>query len=44
MFGDALTNVVPSMSREILRHGPSVAALREAAERSAADCRVALDY
>ena len=44
VFGDALRNVVPSMSREILRQGPSVAALREAADRSADACRRALGY
>lgn len=44
VFGDALRNVVPSMSREILRQGPSVAALREAADRSVDVCRRALGY
>lgn len=44
LFGDALGNVVPSMSRELLRHGPSVAGLREAAERAIAACRTALGY
>jgi orotidine-5'-phosphate decarboxylase len=44
VFGDALRNVVPSMSREILRHGPDAAALREAAARSADECRSALGY
>jgi orotidine-5'-phosphate decarboxylase len=31
IFGGALRNVVPSVSREVLRHGPDVAALRAAA-------------
>jgi orotidine-5'-phosphate decarboxylase len=31
IFGDALRNVLPSVSREVLRHGPDVAALRAAA-------------
>ena len=44
LFGDALGNVVPSMSRELLRHGPDIAGLREAAERSIAACRAALGY
>ena len=30
IFGDALRNVVPSVSREVLRHGPDIAALRDA--------------
>ncbi|MEV7770751.1 orotidine-5'-phosphate decarboxylase [Kitasatospora sp. NPDC086791] len=33
VFGASVTNVVPSVSRDVLKHGPSVAALREAAER-----------
>jgi orotidine-5'-phosphate decarboxylase len=44
VFGDALRNVVPSMSRELLRHGPDVAALRGAAARSVDECRSALGY
>ncbi|HEV3169006.1 MAG TPA: orotidine-5'-phosphate decarboxylase [Actinocrinis sp.] len=44
VFGDALRNVVPSMSREILRQGPRVEALREAAARSVDACRRALGY
>jgi orotidine-5'-phosphate decarboxylase len=32
VFGDALRNVLPAMSREVLRHGPNVAALRGALE------------
>ena len=30
IFGDALRNVVPSVSREVLRHGPDAGALRAA--------------
>lgn len=37
MFGTAAAGVLPSLSREILRHGPDVAALRAAAERAVAD-------
>jgi orotidine 5'-phosphate decarboxylase subfamily 2 len=44
LFGEALRNVVPSMSRELLRHGPEPAALREAAARAVDDCRSALGY
>ncbi|MCX5209171.1 orotidine-5'-phosphate decarboxylase [Kitasatospora sp. NBC_00240] len=33
VFGDAVRNVVPSVSRDVLKHGPSVPALREAALR-----------
>ncbi|HZP53051.1 orotidine-5'-phosphate decarboxylase [Actinocrinis sp.] len=44
LFGDALHNVVPAMSRELLRHGPHVAGLREAAARSIDACRTALAY
>lgn len=33
VFGEAVRNVVPSVSRDVLKHGPSVPALREAAER-----------
>jgi orotidine-5'-phosphate decarboxylase len=33
VFGDAVLNVVPSVSRDVLKHGPSVPALREAAAR-----------
>ncbi|MGW0662673.1 orotidine-5'-phosphate decarboxylase [Streptodolium elevatio] len=42
VFGDAARNVVPSVSREILRHGPSHEALREAARRYADECRAAI--
>jgi orotidine-5'-phosphate decarboxylase len=44
VFGGALRNVVPSMSRELLRHGPDVSALRDAAARSVDECRRALGY
>jgi orotidine-5'-phosphate decarboxylase len=37
IFGSALRNVVPSVSRAVLRCGPSVAALREAAAREAGE-------
>lgn len=42
VFGPAVRNVVPSVSREILRHGPSITALREAADRYAEECRTAI--
>jgi orotidine-5'-phosphate decarboxylase len=38
VFGDDLSAVVPSYSREVLRHGPSVAALRDAAQTIMAAC------
>ena len=44
VFGDALTNVVPSMSREILRSGPDVPVLRRVARQAVRDCRSALGY
>jgi orotidine-5'-phosphate decarboxylase len=44
LFGDALRNVVPSSSREVLRRGPDLQALREAADRSTEECRKALGY
>jgi orotidine-5'-phosphate decarboxylase len=34
IFGSALPAVLPSVSREVLRHGPSVAALRDATQRA----------
>jgi orotidine-5'-phosphate decarboxylase len=37
VFGPALPNVVPAVSREVLRHGPDVAALGDAADRLAAE-------
>jgi orotidine-5'-phosphate decarboxylase len=42
VFGDARAHVLPSVSREVLRAGPSVAALREAAERLRDECAAAL--
>ena len=44
LFGRALRNVVPATSRELLRHGPDVGALRSAAARVVDDCRAALGY
>jgi orotidine-5'-phosphate decarboxylase len=42
VFGESLRNVLPSYSREVLNAGPSVSALRAAAERAVDDCRTAL--
>lgn len=42
VFGDAVGNVVPSVSRGVLRHGPDVSGLREAAERFADEVRGAV--
>jgi orotidine-5'-phosphate decarboxylase len=39
VFGDGLTAVLPSYSREILSRGPSVAALRDAVDRVLDACR-----
>jgi orotidine-5'-phosphate decarboxylase len=39
VFGSALRNVLPSVSRDVLRHGPDTAALRAAAERIADEVR-----
>jgi orotidine-5'-phosphate decarboxylase len=33
IFGDACRNVVPSVSREVLKHGPDITALRDATRR-----------
>ena len=44
LFGDALANVVPSMSREILRGGPDVPVLRRVTRQAVKDCRAALGY
>lgn len=44
LFGSALRNVVPATARELLRHGPDVGALREAATRLTDECRTALGY
>lgn len=43
IFGAGAGNVVPSSSREILRGGPSVAGLRDAAARSVDELRGILD-
>ncbi len=42
VFGSAVRNVVPNVSRGVLRHGPSVPALRAAAERFADEVRSAV--
>ncbi|GGZ59163.1 orotidine 5'-phosphate decarboxylase [Streptomyces inusitatus] len=42
VFGAAVGNVVPSVSRGVLRHGPDLAALRESAERFADEVRAAV--
>ncbi|GAA2444750.1 orotidine-5'-phosphate decarboxylase [Streptomyces mauvecolor] len=42
VFGSAVRNVVPSVSRGVLRHGPDVSALREAAARYADEVRAAV--
>ncbi|MFI1288762.1 orotidine-5'-phosphate decarboxylase [Streptomyces sp. NPDC020792] len=42
VFGSAVRNVVPSVSRGVLRHGPEVGALRSAAERFAEEIRTAV--
>ncbi|MFF4758198.1 orotidine-5'-phosphate decarboxylase [Streptomyces sp. NPDC001292] len=42
VFGSAVRNVVPSVSRGVLRHGPEVAALRGAAQRFAGEIRTAV--
>jgi orotidine-5'-phosphate decarboxylase len=44
VFGDALANVVPSMSREILRNGPDAPVLRRVTRQAVKDCRAALGY
>ncbi|MFE9423084.1 orotidine-5'-phosphate decarboxylase [Kitasatospora sp. NPDC006697] len=44
VFGAAVPAVVPSVSRDVLKHGPSVTGLREAAQRFVDDVRaVTLD-
>ncbi|GAA4927793.1 orotidine-5'-phosphate decarboxylase [Streptomyces coeruleoprunus] len=43
VFGAAVRNVVPNVSRGVLRHGPDAAALRDAAERYADEVREAVD-
>ncbi|MFH8619747.1 orotidine-5'-phosphate decarboxylase [Streptomyces sp. NPDC017979] len=42
VFGSVAGNVVPSVSRGVLRHGPDAAALRAAAARFAEECRAAV--
>jgi orotidine-5'-phosphate decarboxylase len=42
VFGDALPDVLPSWSREVLSAGPDVAALRSAAERARDACVTAI--
>nr|WP_275125266.1 orotidine-5'-phosphate decarboxylase [Streptomyces sp. SID4937] len=42
VFGDAVGNVVPSVSRGVLRHGPDASGLREAAGRFADEVRSAV--
>ncbi len=42
VFGSAVGNVVPNVSRGVLRHGPDVAALRRSAERFADEVRQAV--
>ncbi|MGH3647342.1 MAG: orotidine-5'-phosphate decarboxylase [Micromonosporaceae bacterium] len=44
VFGSALRSVVPAYSREVLKHGPSVTGLRDAAARVGDACRAALGY
>jgi orotidine-5'-phosphate decarboxylase len=43
VFGAALGNVLPSVSRGVLRHGPDAGALRDAALRYADEVRTALE-
>ncbi|MFF8969457.1 orotidine-5'-phosphate decarboxylase [Streptomyces sp. NPDC014995] len=42
VFGAAVRNVVPNVSRGVLRHGPDVVALRDAADRFADEVRSAV--
>ncbi|WP_020138107.1 orotidine-5'-phosphate decarboxylase [Streptomyces sp. 351MFTsu5.1] len=42
VFGRAIRNVVPNVSRGVLRHGPDAGALRASAERFAEEVRAAL--
>nr|WSY56390.1 orotidine-5'-phosphate decarboxylase [Streptomyces sp. NBC_00886] len=41
VFGNALRNVLPNVSRSVLRHGPDVGALRTASDRFAEEIHVA---
>ena len=43
VFGAAARNVVPNVSRGVLRHGPDAGALRAAAERFAEEIRAAVE-
>ncbi|MEU2873716.1 orotidine-5'-phosphate decarboxylase [Streptomyces olivoreticuli] len=43
VFGAAVRDVVPNVSRGVLRHGPDVAALRESAVRFADEVRAAVE-
>ncbi|WP_037606428.1 orotidine-5'-phosphate decarboxylase [Streptacidiphilus rugosus] len=42
LFGAAARNVVPSVSRDVLKHGPSVQALRDASARFVEEVRAAV--
>ncbi|WP_411110781.1 orotidine-5'-phosphate decarboxylase [Streptomyces sp. c-19] len=42
VFGSAVGNVVPNVSRGVLRHGPDAAALRDSAHRYADEIRAAV--
>lgn len=42
VFGAAVRNVLPSVSRDVLRHGPDVTALRNAVSAYADEVRVAV--
>jgi orotidine-5'-phosphate decarboxylase len=42
VFGAAAANVLPSVSRDVLKHGPSVAALREVSARFVDELRSAI--
>ncbi|MCW8383001.1 orotidine-5'-phosphate decarboxylase [Streptomyces justiciae] len=42
VFGGVLRNVLPNVSRGVLRHGPDVGALRESAERFAEEIKAAV--
>ncbi|MFC7307675.1 orotidine-5'-phosphate decarboxylase [Streptomyces monticola] len=42
VFGSVVRNVVPNVSRGVLRHGPDVAGLRDAAQRFADEVRTAV--
>ncbi|QXE37868.1 orotidine-5'-phosphate decarboxylase [Streptomyces sp. GMY02] len=43
LFGSSVRNVVPSVSRDVLRHGPDISALRASAERFADEVRTAVE-